>query len=327
MSKIGGCGVDTAHMLRRNMRANIGCDPNKNCVGCIDYCNGETVAAKMEPYPPICRKWQQEGHNWRELWGAEEGKIALVCAVGPHLMEKRDEVTELMKDRDNFFSIGFSRALYSGPLDYYTCLERRPPGEFKWGKKFPDTKLIAATSAYPGIVGSFKKKNTYFGEAFVTFSEEGRWLDSAMERMTIVLGNICPDTLMMCHFLGAKEIWLYGHEFACTVIDAQEADPEAAPGQKIVDKYYFDMSVRSQHLTFYGVSQDAYFPMIGVDGEEYATSYGLVNASMCCEATCRLLMEHGMKVVDKTKKGNFWLSYESPEVTKLKARVAELEGK
>jgi len=328
VSKIGGCGVDTTHMLRRNFRKNIGCDISKTCLGCREYCDGLTEKDEMEPLHPYCRRWQQEGKDWKNLWGKEKGKIALVCAVGPHLMEQRDEVTELMKDRDKYFSIGFSRALFSGPLDYYTSLERRPPARFDPAKhRFPNTTFIGATSVYPGLAEAFKKGNRYFGEGFTTISEEGRFLDSGMERMTIVLGNICPDTLLMAHKLGAKELWLYGHEFCCTVCEASEETPGAPKGEKIVDKYYFDMSVRSSHLNFYGLTHTKYFPFIGVDGEEYATSYDLTAASMNCEATCDMLQENGTKIVDKTKKGNFWWSHEEPEITKLKARVKELEAK
>lgn len=333
ISRITGCGVDTTHWIRDHFKSNIGCETSRQCHGCPDYCGGETDGQKMaqmaaNPDTLKCQKWVKFGHNWRDLWGKERGKTALVLGPGPHLLDHADEIRELAKDRDKYFTIGFSRLLFADlPLHYYTTLERRLPAKVDPHKmKFPDTILISSTTAHPGFKLMFKERNRYYGEAFGGVTKEGRFLDSGMERMTIAMGNITPDTLIMAYKLGARKMKLYGIECACTV--GEGINPDTGKRQhNLVDKYYFDMTMQDQHLKFYGLAQQKYFPMIGVDGEPYACDYSLVSTSMYIEATCQLLADrYGVDIENRTMKGNFWWGYDDPEVQDLKARVKELEA-
>ena len=347
MSQIPGCGVDTTHMIRSNFRGNLGCSPMKHdCEDCKHYLPSKCKHAfttklpcpldtqtynhttddclKCEHYYPsgyICMEWLRKGASWKDLWGSEKGKIALVCAPGPHLAEHKEEIAELLQDRDKYFAIGVSRAINVVPLTHYFTLERRKPAYWNPEKmKYPNVKLIASTGADTRMCRAFRHR--YYGETFNGVSELGHFMDSGKERVTIALGNASADQLMAAFKLGAKEMWLYGYESACTL-----NPPDDKSDVEYVSNYYCDMAINDPHLAFYGLTQGKYFPVKGVDGKKCATSYDLMAVGAFCEGLCELIQSHGVPCVNKTNKGMFWLNREDPETEELRAKIKELEAK
>lgn len=279
----------------------------------------------FNPTGYTCARWlQNQRESWHALWGKEKGKTAVVVAPGPHMHEQVEEIKRLYEDRDNYFVMGISRSINAVPLHYYLTIERRMPAYWDpSARKYPNTTLICSTSADERMVRAFRSR--YYGETFNGCTEVGHFLDSGMERLSVALGNVSADAIMVAGKLGASKIWLYGYEFACTVSENED-------GTTDVGNYYTDMNIRDQHLNFYGVPSAKYMPCHGVDGELCATSYELASVSFYCQAAAELSTEHGIPVWNKTKKGFFWLpDPDEPdpyqEIDRLKCALDEAQDK
>ena len=353
ITPIPGAGGDSAIMMRESFRENIGCTPmSGDCLSCKEYepsrcllpvgnenavCPLDVDGYRHTPedcikcdnfnkFGYVCKKWYNKGANWKDLWGSEAGKTAIVVAPGPHLNKYVDEINELAKDRERYFTIGISRAINSVPLNYYFTIERRKPaGWDAKDRKYPQTTLIASTCSDWKLCRAFR--NRYFGETFNTTSERGQIMDSGMERLSVVMGNAAADVMVAATKLGAKRILVYGYEFCCTVTQAGKDGKET-----VVDGYYNDMKLGDPHLRMWGVADVKYFPCLGIDGKKVATSYHLITVASYCEAVAEMIQRHGAQVENRTKEGLWWLNQKSPEewelleeVARLMMRVEELE--
>ena len=347
LTSIPGAGGDSVTMMRTSFRENIGCSPLQgDCHGCKKYqptkcklpidnphavCPHDTptfrhtmeTCLKCQNYNElgyVCQKWMSEGPDWRDLWGAEAGKTCLLCAPGPHFAEHKEEIEKLAQDREHYFTLGISRAINTIVPNYYFSIERRKPAYWNCDERhYPQTKLIACSTADWRMCRAFR--NRWYGEAFNGTSEMGAFMDSAKERCTIVMGNASADALMIAYRLGAKEIWVYGYEFSCAIKRSENPDEEDT-----ITNYYHDMDITDPHLRLWGVSQLKYFPAMGIGGDMCATSYHLITVAAYCEAVAEMVEKNGVKVVNKTQKGQWWFGQKSPEEKALEAEVQSLKA-
>jgi hypothetical protein len=145
--------------------------------------------------------------DWKQLWGREKGKTALMVSCGPSLSDSLPELAPLLADKERFFSITLNRGLGAIDADYFVSMDHR--GGMDWiTRSTGHTKLLSSVTANADVASEFPKENRYFGDTFLEGSDEG--LAPLREGLAITL----PLAMHAAYLLGATEVWLYGADFA-----------------------------------------------------------------------------------------------------------------
>ncbi len=231
-------------------------------------------------------------HDWCELWDREHGKTAIVIATGPSLTRSLPEIAYHRKDRDKFFTIGLNRTLRACDVDYFVSLDR--VAQCDWiTRDTRETKLIASTTSNPDIAEQFEDR--YWGENFL----EG--IDYGFSPLRTLLGITLAEAMFAAYKLGAKELWLYGADFA--VSGAHVVRPDGKQTYTL-GRYYFDLPAHSG-LQMAGRSSivPEQFPVRGIKGKMVFINYELwANASYAL-AMCMMLDGAGVTVRNKSAAG------------------------
>ena len=170
-----------------------------------------------------------EMEDWRQLWGRESGKICLLVSCGPSLTDSVQEIAELAKDKEKYFTLGINRALKAIDLDYFVCLDRR--AQLDWvDRDTGSCVLIAATTAANHVAKRFERR--YWGETFLANTDEG----NAPIRTGLCI-TLC-DAMHAAYKMGAEEIWLYGCDFGMSGVTKPDRQGQ---DQYQLEKYYFDL--------------------------------------------------------------------------------------
>ena len=234
--------------------------------------------------------------DWSELWGRENGKTAIIIATGPSLTQSLPEIAYNAKDREKFFTMGFNRTLRACDVDYFVSVDR--VAQCDWiARDTGDTRLIASTTSNPDIAEQFRDR--YWGDNFL----DG--VDYGFSPLRTLLGITLAEAMFAAYKLGAKEIWLYGTDFA--IAGAHVSTPDGQ-GHYTLARYFFDLPVT------YGLKMAGrcdivpeQFPVRGIHGKLVFINYELwANASYAL-AMCMMLEGGGVTVRNKSAAGIlFW---------------------
>jgi hypothetical protein len=228
------------------------------------------------------------GEDWAHLWG-QENRICLLIGAGPSLTESLPEIAELVKDKDQYFTLGVNRAIKAIDLDYYMVIDRRCERDWVVDRDVARTKLIAATTARADIVKWFGKR--YYGELLVGGVDEG----FAPLRSGFPI-TVC-DAMHAAFKLGATEIWLYGCDFGVS------GDLDEENQQYLLGKYYFDLPLHSGMKIRPERLQELH-PVIGKGGKVVFTNMELWSYAQCVSAMAMMIEESGdVPVWNKTPVG------------------------
>lgn len=231
--------------------------------------------------------------DWSELWGCEEGKTAIIVGTGPSLVESLPEIANHAEDRDRFFTIGFNRALRAMDLDYFVSLDRI--AQCDWiTRDTGRTKVIASTCSNPDIAEQFKER--YWGENFL----DG--VDYGFSPLRTLLGLTLPEAMFAAYKMGAKEIWLYGTDFALSGAHVTGAPPR---GGYVLGQYYFD-TPSSGGLKLRHDLVPEQFPVRGIHGKLVFINYELWANASYVTAMC-MMLDGTVPVRNKSRAGIlFW---------------------
>ncbi len=238
--------------------------------------------------------------DWSELWGREQGKIAIIVGTGPSLSHSLPDITYHAKDKDNFFTMGFNRAHRAMDLDYFVSLDR--VGQCDWiTRDTGDTKLIASTCSNPDIAAQFRDR--YWGENFL----DG--IDYGFSPLRTMLGLTLPEAMFAAYKMGAKEIWLYGTDFALSGAHVKGAPPQ---GGYHLGKYYFDTVAPAGLKMRSDLGDMPQLPVRGIHGRLVFINYELWANASWVTAMC-MMLEGTVPVLNKSRAGIlFWGVDEKP---------------
>lgn len=234
-------------------------------------------------------------HDWKGLWGCEKGKVALVLSCGPSLPESLPTIRKLARDRKSYFTIGLNRTLTTYETDYYVISDRRGYPDWTADKKYEDTILIAA----PTVAFHHPRKfvNRYWGEHFIRDLP-----DTGMTRLAAEMAITLCDTMHAAYKLGAREVWLYGCDYAMSGHFAEHVSEGGGRGF-VIERYYHDM------LAWQGMQIREHLfprkaPVIGINGRLVFTNWELI-AYAAYTATMAHMIENsgGVLVHNKTPCG------------------------
>ncbi len=118
-------------------------------------------------------------HDWHELWGALEGKTAIICSPGPSLRHHLPTVNQALAGREDICIFALNRAMRSVIADYCMAMDRNCHPDLalhqgvrqlpKWdgGTRIEGagakSKLISCQSINPLIALPFKDSEIYWG--------------------------------------------------------------------------------------------------------------------------------------------------------------------
>jgi hypothetical protein len=228
-------------------------------------------------------------HDWRELWGSEEGKICVLVCPGPSLARTLPEVQRLQAC-DNVFSMTFNRGFRAVDADYFVCLDRN--GQRDWIPRDPGrTKLIAATTSAAHVNAHFHHR--YWGDS----CNEG--IDFGFELIgKSGLGITQCEAMLAAYRLGAKEIVLYGSDFALSGAHVEQGEKS----HYVLAKYYFD-SRPKVGLEARARMYPEHAPVLGIGGQLCFTNYELWSYASYVTCMCMMLEKVGVKVRNKSGAG------------------------
>lgn len=219
--------------------------------------------------------------DWQELWGREKGKKALILGSGPSMADMKIE------KGDNEFAIGFNRTSALDNLDYYYAMDRRGDPAWVVGD-CPNTTFIGSTT-----VSRYAVENTYkemYWSEHYTALQTTKCAPAAM-----FLAISLPDVMYVAYMLGAREIDLYGCDFAL----AGELD-----GLDFSNvQWYFNADLRT------GLSvrpQTKPAPVTDLNGDRVLTTWDLTVQAACTTVMARMLTGSQVKVTNKTPRGILW---------------------
>jgi len=232
--------------------------------------------------------------DWQELWGREKGKKALLLSSGPSMADTKIE------KKDGEFTIGFNRSSALGNLDYYYAMDRRGDPAWTVGD-CPETTFIGSTT-----VSRYAVENTYkemYWAEHYTALKPSKCAPAAM-----FISISLPDVMYVAYMLGAREIELYGCDFAL----AGKQD-----GLNFSDvQYYFNADLQT------GLSvrpQTRPAPVTGLDGKRTLTTWDLTVQAACTTVMARMLTGSQVKVVNKTPRGILWDTWNDKEDEDVKS--------
>jgi hypothetical protein len=237
-------------------------------------------------------------HDWRELWGRETGKTCLFLCPGPSLGGSLPEIAQ-QADKRGFFTLGINRTLTAKqPLDYYYVMDRRAAsdgsGYCDWLRRPMDkTTLVASTTALSELCANFR--HSYWGEHHATLEDSGRTTLS-----TSMVITMC-DALMLAYKLGAKEIWIYGSDFALSGGIGSDAK-----GQRWeVENYYHDLDAL-RGLEIRKERFPSQRPIRGINDRIAFVNWELICYAAYATCMAMMLSSVGVEVRNKTPQGILW---------------------
>lgn len=221
--------------------------------------------------------------DWKELWGREKGKICLMVCAGPSLTESLPEIAELARDKDTYFTMGFNRSHRAMDLDYFVSMDRRAQPD--WITRPTDgCKFISVTTGSPKIAA--KLEDRYWGESFLCGVDEG------MTPLRTGMAITQCDAMHAAYKLGAKEIWLYGSDFAVSGSMERQGPTMAYK----LGRYYFD----TPFALGFKPSRTAFphqFPVGGIHGTLCFMNYQLWVYACYAFCMCMMLEKSGGIIV------------------------------
>ena len=245
-------------------------------------------------------------HDWRELWGREEGKTCLLMGCGPSLSDSIEEIRNL-RGKPGYFTMAINRAIRTTSCDYYFVLDRRAAsdgsGISDWIVEDPrNTRLIASTSVCSDIAPKFK--NRFWGEHHVTAQDSGK--TSLGVNLLITL---C-DAMHAAYKLGAKEILLYGCDFSMSgrAVDT----PRGKRWQ--MENYYSDMTVDQGFAIRIEPLREG-MPVIGIDGTVVFVNWELVCNAAYATCMAMMLAAGGVRVRNRSPRGILWETWHEHDVS------------
>jgi hypothetical protein len=238
-------------------------------------------------------------HDWRELWGAEEGKICLLLGCGPSLKKSWPEI-QCERSRPGFFTLGLNRSIRIGDLDYYYIMDRRGHPDWRVGKR-KNTTLIASTacSTY-GTANEYKER--YWGEHGIA-----RYKTKFTTLAANMVISMC-DAMFVAYKLGAKEIWLYGCDYALSGGLHQ--------GHFKCHQYYFDVPA-DEGLEIRKRLFSKSFPVQGINDSVVFVNWELVCYAAYTTTMAIMLADGGVPVRNKTPVGILWETWKDGKHTVL----------
>ncbi len=246
-------------------------------------------------------------HDWAELWGREEGKVCLMVCGGPTLTESLPEIAKYAEDRERFFTMGHNRSFRAMDLDYFVSMDR--VGQDDWIPRDPgDTVLVAATTSNPHVAKRFKHR--YWGDNFLY------GVDCGFAPLRTGLAITLPECMFMAYKLGAREIWLYGADFALTGAHVEHPKGD----HYVLGKYYFDSAWASRATEVHTNFQPEQIPVRGIHGKLCFTNYELWSYAAYTTAMCMMLQGADVKVRNKSKSGILFWGTDEPEAERHPVR-------
>jgi hypothetical protein len=233
-------------------------------------------------------------HNWKELWGREAGKTCIIVSCGPSLTESVDEIRAL-RSKPGYFTLGINRALRATPCDYFFAEDRRAASDSSgisdWIQDDPrNTTLIATTTVCSDIVPHFR--NRYWGEHYLT-AQPSRCTPLG----TAMAITLC-DAMHAAYKLGAKEILLYGCDFA---ISGGRNTGAKGPRWRL-ENYYHDVDV-PHGLSIRPPQLRNPVPMVGINGKLVFVNWELVCNAAYTTAMALMLEGGGVRVRNCSPQG------------------------
>lgn len=236
-------------------------------------------------------------HDWKELWGREEGKTCILCGCGPSLRDSWSEIG-ITRNHKGFFTLGINNAISMGEFDYYYIMDRRGSDKWYCGNRLKTTLIASTSASVHGTRNRFKER--YWCEHFL--SDDPTKFTSLNLRMGI---TFC-EAMFLAYKLGAKKILIYGSEFSIPLRHVN--------GGWLGSQWYCDtpaddgFSIR-QH-------REAY-PVRGIGG----TPVGAIWEYLCYAAYTTtmaiILTRGGVKVRNRTPLGLLWETWRMYEGEKL----------
>jgi hypothetical protein len=232
-------------------------------------------------------------HDWKELWGAESGKTAVIIGTGPSLSDSLPEIANYAQKRDTHFVIGFNRAMRACDLDYFVTGDRCAQAD--WITRDPqETKLIAATSAAPHITRQFK--NRYWGDNFLY------GIDHGFAPLRVGLSITLCEAMFCAYKMGAHKILLYGCDFALAGAFVEQGEQS----HFVLTKYYYDTPPSTGLKIRRGIVPEQ-FAVRGVNGKLCFTNYELWSYAAYATAMCMMLQGANVEVENRSGSGIlFW---------------------
>jgi hypothetical protein len=232
-------------------------------------------------------------HDWKELWGRETGKTAVILGTGPSLTDSLPEIDNYAQQRDTHFLIGFNRAHRACDVDYFVAGDRC--AQPAWiTRETGDTVLIASTTAAPHINRKFK--NRYWGDTF----QYG--LDYGFAPLRVGLSITLCEAMFCAYKLGAHRVLLYGCDFALSGAFVDEGEKS----RYLLAKYYFDTN-SSVGLEIRNNLVPQQWAVRGIHGKLCFINYEL--SAYACYATvmCMILKNANVEVENRSGQGIlFW---------------------
>jgi hypothetical protein len=226
--------------------------------------------------------------DWKDLWGREQGKTAIIIGTGPSLTDSLPEIAELAKAEDTF-TIGFNRAHRAMDLDYFMVMDRCAQQD--WITRDPgETILIAGVSAAPHITSRFK--NRYWGDDFLY------GLDYGFAPLRVGLAITLCEAMFAAYKMGAHRVLLYGCDFALQGAFIQDGPK----GRFVLQKYYFD-TTPSRGMKIRKDMVPEQFPVRGIHGKLCFTNYELWAYSAYATAMCLMLGGANVEVENRSGQG------------------------
>jgi len=236
-------------------------------------------------------------HDWSELWGREAGKTAVVVSCGPSLLQSLPEIKALAK-RPDVFVVGINRSLRVIRPDYFVAVDRRCQGDWVESAgegQYEDCIMIAGTSVRPEVALKFKQ--VYWGELLVALKYAEVAVLSAKLSITLC------DALLAAWKLGASRILLYGADFSISGDCMERKDGTRYFRLK---KYYYDTSSRDG-LEIRQSVHPMQVPTRGRNDELVFVNYELMAYAGYTKAICKMLIDGGIPVENRTPCGILWL--------------------
>lgn len=255
------------------------------------------IARAPDSFELLCRNLEQNeclpgNRNWKDLWGSEKGKTALVVSCGPSLTESLSEIKEKAADREHYFTLGINRALRAIDLDYYVVLDRRAQPD--WVPRVPEnTKLVAATTAAAHVTRAFPEERRFWGEPLLLPTQ------SQYEIMSVKMTITLCDALYVAARLGCSEVQLFGCDFA---VEARHGQDDKKNSIYIVDRYYFDVQA-TRAMRIRADTYPSIFPVIGKNGVIVLINYELITQASFTWAMLDMMSHHGVLITDRTPRG------------------------
>jgi hypothetical protein len=234
--------------------------------------------------------------DWRQLWGKEQGKRCLLLGAGPSLRESRTRIFKEAK-KLNTFTLAMNKAIGIGDTDYFYAMDRRGHASWKVGGR-PKTTFIGTSTVNRYAVAN-KYKDMYWGEHYILPRRAP--VAPLATRMCISM----TDAMFVAYKLGAKEIWLYGCDYAL----AGEGPVRGNLLQANI-RYYFDTPAEAPNAM--GMRQHkAVYPIRGINDKIAYSTWELICYAAYTTAMAIILTRGGVTVRNKTPSGILWETWDN----------------